>query len=408
MSSISDRISDFSFSNFCFERTRFSVCSFSDWIWSACFFRRRLTAVSWAKLCSSIVRRAFTKSVSRLLFNSACAIVVPPASSNRSASSSSSRDKSFLLFSDRARPVRSPSSSSSNSSTLPWSSLIFFCSEEVLLCSSSSFKFTCPISNSPFFNCSSCCCLSFSRSIIVSCDNRTSPSSFRFIRSVSCRFFFSLSRQISKSSTCASSLTLIRDKLETFSSSPDKSNRVALEASEIAFISLCKTLILSSSVACSSCKFLNLFSVACFSFSILAKATSISSISFLSSEVSSSSLRFFDTISLLSSSSSSKRSWSSRKRPSISIFCSINDSHRSSASIRNSFWLRNFSSSSFFSCRTITSFSSSSIRRFFSFSSLIFISSNDFSRFPNALASSACEMRGLILKRSFIHTHSFK
>lgn len=77
-----------------------------------------------------------------------------------------------------------------------------------------------------------------------------------------------------------------------------------------------------------------LFSVACFSFSTLAKVSSKSSISFFSSEHSSSSFLFLAVSSAFSSSSSSSLSLSSLVLASSKILFFISPSHRSSASAK--------------------------------------------------------------------------
>ncbi len=80
--------------------------------------------------------------------------------------------------------------------------------------------------------------------------------------------------------------------------------------------------------------YLTLFSVACFSFSTLARVSSRSSISFFSSEHSSSSFLFLAVSSAFISSSSSSRSVSSLAFASIWILFLIRPSHLSSASQR--------------------------------------------------------------------------
>nr|RLV63895.1 hypothetical protein DV515_00017807 [Chloebia gouldiae] len=102
--------------SFCLTRWRLSSCSPSSATLSACFFLSAAAVASCCSVASSRSRRSFWNSASRFLLSSSCAEVAPPASSSRSLSSSSSRDSSERCFSTLARPVLSASSSSSSSS----------------------------------------------------------------------------------------------------------------------------------------------------------------------------------------------------------------------------------------------------------------------------------------------------
>jgi len=280
-SEISFMMATFSFSILLFILPRTSICSLISATASPCFLFKLARIFSCWIFASSTSLRSFWTSASLFLLSSTWAVVAPLASSRRTPSWSSSLARSDLWDSALARAWRSASSSSSMDSTRPWISLIPFWALATRFCSSSSLAASSWLFLSLFPITTSRSLLALSRSATVSWAILRSPSTFLFCFSRVALDFFSLSKPPSSSPRVDSSLDLTEARCSTFSLADTMSSLDLDWVSAMCFFSLFSLFITSSCSAISSPSTLMVWSRLPFSNSTFEMASSMSSISFL-------------------------------------------------------------------------------------------------------------------------------